>query len=229
VRFIDTGYETYSQIKEVRNGVIKDHSVEQLVFGFGVNNADYKVYEHVDGEQKVCPVYNEWCHILRRGSDLHENVPRHYENVKISESFKYFMDFRHWLLNVQPNKNWRDCVPDKDLLSGDVKLYSPETIVYVPVKINNFILSRANDRGEYMLGVSRDKRTNKYTASCSNPFTKASIGSYIGTFDTELEAHKAWQDKKHEYACALAELQDDPRVADALRQRYAPDKDWSKE
>jgi len=43
-----------------------------------------------------------------------------------------------------------------------------------------------------------------------------------------LDAHLAWKQQKHEYACLLADLQEDSRVADALRQRYAPDKDWTK-
>jgi hypothetical protein len=65
-----------------------------------------------------------------------------------------------------------------------------------------------------------------FKGSCGNPFTGE--GTYLGYFTDELACHKAWQAKKHEYACQLAELQEDPRVAQALRERYAPDKDWTK-
>ena len=64
-----------------------------------------------------------------------------------------------------------------------------------------------------------------YRAYCNNPFKDKKL--HLGSFITELEAHKAWQAKKHEYALQLADLQEDPRVADALRQRYAPYKDWT--
>jgi hypothetical protein len=47
-------------------------------------------------------------------------------------------------------------------------------------------------------------------------------------FPTELEAHKAWQARKHELACMLADLQTDDRIASRLREMYAPDKNWTK-
>ena len=79
-----------------------------------------------------------------------------------------------------------------------------------------------------MIGCSFHKATGKYMSRCMNPFSKyEGQGRHIGIFNTELEAHKAWQAKKHEYACQLAELQADPRAAQALRERFAPDKDWT--
>ena len=80
-----------------------------------------------------------------------------------------------------------------------------------------------------MLGANFHSRDLTYEAHCCNPFLPKNVSRslYLGRFKTELEAHKAWQAKKHEYALQLAELQDDPRVAEVLRERYAPDKDWS--
>lgn len=49
----------------------------------------------------------------------------------------------------------------------------------------------------------------------------------MGVFPTELEAHLTWQARKHELSCMLADLQTDERIATVLRERYAPDKDWT--
>ena len=66
------------------------------------------------------------------------------------------------------------------------------------------------------------RRKNLYRVECSNPFTGKQ--EYIGLFATELEAHKAWQAKKHEYACLLADMQTDERIA-SLTRDVCPDKD----
>jgi hypothetical protein len=143
-----------------------------------------------------------------------------YSDTIVCEDWRYFSIFKTWM----KSQNWEGKELDKDLL-GDGKLYSPDTCCFVSGHINLFI--KTNKTGKLMIGVRSVSNANVFSfkAQCSNPFTR--INEDIGYFETELEAHKAWQAKKHEYACQLAELQEDPRVADALRQRYAPDKDWT--
>jgi hypothetical protein len=119
-----------------------------------------------------------------------------------------------------------NCQPDKDFLVQGNKHYSPETVVFIPKKVNLFITDSGKVRGDYMIGVSYlpNKKINPYHARCSNPFSGS---RYIGVHPTELEAHLAWQAKKHEYACMLADEQEDERIASRLREMYAPDKDLS--
>jgi hypothetical protein len=129
-------------------------------------------------------------------------------------------------VDEQPNRNWMNCHLDKDVLFNDNKEYGPDKVVFISRQVNGFLKVNKKIRGRYMLGASWIKKSGNFQSHCSDPLGR--VNDYIGRFDTELEAHKAWQAKKHEYACDLADLQDDPRVAEALRQRYAPDKDWTK-
>jgi hypothetical protein len=77
-----------------------------------------------------------------------------------------------------------------------------------------------------MLGVCYDSRRGKpFKAACKDPFNRQS--NWVGYFATELEAHKAWQQRKNKYACDLADIQTDERVAFVLRNKYTPDKDWT--
>lgn len=147
---------------------------------------------------------------------------------KLVASGNNLSNFREWVLHIQPNSDWENCVLDKDLLNPLSKTYSPSNCVYVSRTVNSFINEQVRNGGEYLIGVSYQARNGdcKYLASCRHPLIKKRQ-TYLGKFKTELEAHKAWQAKKHEYACQLAELQEDSRVADALRQRYASDKDWT--
>jgi hypothetical protein len=203
----------------------------KLVHGWGINDSPTPVYwtELVDGKvvRKKCPAYADWVEIIRRAKSELEKL-RHptYENVGISEDFRYFTDFKFWVLNVQPNKDWKNCDLDKDLLSTDFKIYSPSTSAYLSSEVNKLMMNSGATRGQYLLGVYFEEVTGKYRACCQNPFTGKN--DKLGRFSTELDAHHAWQAKKHSHACMIASRQTDPRVADALRQRYAPDKDWTK-
>lgn len=206
---------------------------QKLTFGWGVNDVNYTTqsFKVINGKRKqtwICPYYADWRCIIQRCFDnkLHKRLPT-YEYCTVTEDWKYLSNFIRWV-DSQPNKNWMNCQPDKDLLLSGNKHYSPETVVYISRYLNLFMLDSGKTRGVYMLGVTPtlNNKKNPYQAQCCDPLRLNK--KYLGTFPTELEAHKAWQAKKHEYACQLADLQDDPRVADALRQRYAPDKDWSK-
>lgn len=201
---------------------------KSLICGWGINDVCHPVHrtERVNGVQRqlwVCPYYRDWKDMITRCFD---NKRPTYENCSVCEHWKYLSNFIKWV-DSQPNRDWINCQLDKDFVVTGNKIYSPDTCVYIPQNINTFINLRSNRRGAYMLGVcaARDSKINPYQAHCNNPFTGRR--DYLGYFPTELEAHKAWQYKKHEHSCRLADLQDDPRVSKMLRERYAPDKDWT--
>ena len=203
----------------------------KLIYGFGVNDAPYPVHEteKIGGVFRVvwiCPYYVKWTGIIERvfSEKYHKSKPS-YVGCTIEPAWKYFTEFVRWV-DSQPNKDWQNCEPDKDFLSEQGKHYGPNTVVFLPNNVNSFIADRKRGRGQHMLGVHFQQRSGKFVAQCCDPFKQNS--RQIGYFDNELEAHKAWQAKKHEDACQLADLQEDPRVAKALRERYAPDKDWTK-
>ena len=194
----------------------------KLLYGVGINDADYvtQTYKIVEGKRKkdwTCKIYKTWSGMVERCYSERFKITRpSYENCSICEEWLSFSTFREWMvLQDYENKHL-----DKDLLSVDNKIYSPNTCIFVDVVLNNFITDRSNMRGDYLIGVVWHKRDNIYEASCNNPFTKNR--EYLGRFKTELEAHLAWKKRKHELACELAESEhcNDPRLAEALRTRY---------
>lgn len=203
----------------------------ETVYGWGINDTESPIFVSAvrDGVRRVewrCPYYTKWCAMLQRCFDFRfqENHP-HYKGCKVSDEWKYFSNFKRWV-DEQPNRDWENCALDKDLLLNNNRTYGQNTSVFISSKLNSFVAVDFKNR-QNMIGVSIDKRKiKKYQARCENPFNKKN--RFLGYYLTELEAHKVWQAKKHEYACQLADLQEDPRVAKALRERYAPDKDWTK-
>lgn len=209
----------------------------KLIYGWGINDANHQVsikkeLPKINGKRRqrvvwVCPYYKSWFSMLNRClNPTYQKGQPTYRGCTICEDWKYFSNFIAWVDN-QPNKDWQNCELDKDFLSAGSKHYSPETCIYIPKNLNAFIINRPRDRGAYMLGVNYEygQKSKPYRAHCNNPFKKKT--EHLGIFATELEAHLAWQVKKHEHACRFADMQEDERVAKALMGMYAPDKDWT--
>lgn len=193
----------------------------KLVQGWGINDVTYQVNKTDPDSSKriICPYYKDWASILQRCFDnkLHKNYPT-YSDCTVCEDWKYLSNFVKWV-DSQPNKDWENCSLDKDFLVEGNKHYSPETVVYIPAKLNTFIIDRSNDRGNCMIGVKLCRVKNKpYEAQCWNPITGKR--EYLGIFTTELEAHLAWKSRKHELACELAKSQTDLRIIQVLLSKY---------
>lgn len=202
----------------------------RLLCGVGLCDVDYVVQKketigYVNGKRKQvliweCPYYSKWRDMVVRcySKKLHNRYPT-YIGCTIQPDWLHLGNFIKWV-DSQPNRDWVDCSLDKDFLVQGNKIYSPDTCVFISSGLNNFITDRCSSRGKYLTGVCWQKNASKFVANCSDPFKTDKM--YIGLFDSEIEAHLAWKAKKYEYACRLADLQTDRRVAEVLRTRYKP-------
>lgn len=196
----------------------------KLVFGVGVNDADYVIEKretvgYEDGKRKLvwkCPYYRAWADMLKRcySAKYQESNPP-YKGCSVSEEWLIFSNFRSWMAA----QDWEGKQIDKDILFEGNKLYSSDTCVFVTRMANMFITDSRAARGEWLMGVCWHKRDGKFRAQCNNPFTKKR--EHLGYFTYEQEAHEAWLKRKLELAHELAAIQEDPRVAKALIVRYS--------
>lgn len=107
-----------------------------LVYGFGINDADYPVNitKGFSVYRKTiwrCPYYQKWVNMLDRAYG--ERKPT-YEDVTVCQEWSSFMSFRAWM----QTQDWEGKELDKDL-KGDGKTYSPETCMFVSKKVNMFL------------------------------------------------------------------------------------------
>lgn len=192
------------------------------VFGIGVNDSPdpVKKFEKVNGKKRcvwICPYYVAWCSMLGRcyyAPYLKRNPT--YQGCSVCPEWVYFMNFKSWM-EIQ---DWEGKHLDKDILVEGNKIYSPENCKFVDKSLNMFLTDHGAARGEWPLGVYWKKGSGRFVAQCSNPFTKKN--EHLGYFDCPNETHEAWRKRKHEHALALADLQTDSLIAQALRQRFAP-------
>lgn len=191
----------------------------RLVFGVGINDADYPVAinARINGRHNrtwTCPFYVAWKNMLARcySQRFHKHRPT-YHGCSVTQEWLTFSAFREWM-NGQDHEGKQ---LDKDILFPGNKVYGPNTCVFVTRQINSFLTDCGSSRGELPIGVCRDG--GRFRAFCRSPFSKKRIS--LGLFNCPNAAHEAWRSRKHQMSCAYAERQDDPRIAAALRTRYA--------
>ena len=158
------------------------------VYGVGVNDSDYVTQAIINGDVVVCPAYSAWKAMLYRvysKASLERNPC--YKGVVVCSEWLSFMGFRVWWIDNHVN-GWS---LDKDII-GSGKEYSPECCIYVPSWINTITSDVASSRGDLMIGVSLVG--NRFRANCRHPF--GLIPRHIGYFETEIEAHLAWKERK---------------------------------
>lgn len=192
----------------------------KLVYGVGVNDADYhvQIFQTVSGKRKLiwfCPFYRAWKDMLGRcySPKLLARFPT-YLGCSVVPEWLTFSVFRLWMID----QSWHGNQLDKDILKQGNKVYGPSTCVFVSSQLNNFMIDSGSSRGEWPIGVHWHKRVGKFAAQCKNPFSGET--GYLGYFKNPYDAHEAWRKRKHELACMHAEMQTDPRIAEALRTRY---------
>lgn len=184
---------------------------KKLIYGVGVNNADYVTNPRIDGKLKKCKIYQTWTSMLERcySASYIEKRPT-YKKCSVAKEWHHFMAFREWMLK----QDYEGKQLDKDLLSGVV--YSINTCVFISRQLNNFMTESNSSRGALPVGVAT--KGDKFRAQCRNPFTNSI--KYLGVFSTPEEAHLAWRQFKHELALEYAKLETDPRIIEALQNRY---------
>ena len=215
IQFLKTGFETVVELGNIKKGDVKDPYVPS-VFGVGITGTKYSIT--ISGVKTR--EYALWKNMLQRCySDAYRKKRPTYEGCEVSDNFKsyeYFYEWCHKQIGFG-NQGWH---LDKDLLTKgnikDNKVYSEGTCVFIPSEINTLLIKRAASRGEYLIGVSWSNTNKAFVARVN----KSKGGSeYLGLFNTEIEAFKAYKKAKESFVKEQAnkwKSQIDIRAYDAL-------------
>ena len=182
----------------------------KLVYGVGINDADYVVQPIINGKQEVCPIYRTWKSMLNRCYCLstHLTSPT-YVVCSVSKEWLTFSNFREWMIS----QNWKGKHLDKDILFKNNKIYSSSSCCFVSCSINALLNSQGASRGKYLIGCC--KKSSKFRSQISIHGKK----TYLGLFETQKEAHLAWRKAKSAYIIEAAFTQTRDNVREALLER----------
>lgn len=160
----------------------------KLTCGVGYNDGKYPT--RLNGDRPI--QYKKWRSMLVRCYEpnfLNRNP--HYIDCTVSENFKNYSYFYEWY-NDNNISSCDEFQVDKDLLIKGNKVYSEDSCVMLPVRINNTFIRKESVRGKYPIGVYWAARQGKF-GSCVR-FDNRNIA--LGYFDNELDAFNAYKNAK---------------------------------
>jgi hypothetical protein len=190
IQFSDGTIVRHVQYYAFTKGGIRNHNIPSYLNKGYLGYGKYKArINKIKTEE-----YIKWGSMLTRCYSEKLQERRNYIDCKVCEEWLNFQNFAKW---YNENKYY---IPDNEKLELDKdikikgnKIYSPETCILIPKRINSIILNRHNDRGNLCVGVSYNKKLKKYTANCNRSEKE---NAYIGLYNTEIEAFNAYKQEK---------------------------------
>lgn len=145
--------------------------------------------------------YNYWRMMLERcySEKYHIKHPTYQECI-VCEEWLDFQNFARWYDNNYYQVDNETMCLDKDILNKGNKIYSPNTCVFVPERINALFTKCDKTRGDYPIGVYYNKTANKYIAKCSTINGR----KHLGCFETPNDAFIVYKNFKERYVKQMA-------------------------
>lgn len=208
VKFED-GYIAYNKrYNTFKNGEIKS-LLYPSVFSVGyLGVGKYKIKE--ENGKLFTQNYLRWISMIRRCYDeKHINRHKTYADCFICEEWHNFQNFAKWY-----DENYYQCGDekmdlDKDILVKGNKLYSPNTCMFVPKRINVLFI-RQSSSNKYPIGVTKSEKSNSLIVRAySNDNLKC---CYLGCYKTVEQAHYVYKMAKEKYI---------KQIADEYKQKYS--------
>lgn len=213
VKFLKTEELIRSRYKDFEKGEIKSHFTP-TVCGAGIVGLE----KTRDKNGKKLKSYQTWHHMLQRCYDekihLKEST---YIDCTVCKEWLYYPNFKKWYEENYYEIYNEKMALDKDALNKGNKVYSPETCVFVPQRINSLFIKCNAKRGDLPIGVSYKKRDKKYQADCKIFDVKANKykKKYLGYYNTSEEAFNVYKKTKEENIKQIADYYKD-RIPEKL-------------
>ena len=217
---IDIYFEEYDWVfKNATYQCFKQGSIvcpyERRTYGVGyIGEGIYKTREN----SKKTKTYIIWSGIVKRCYSIEgKNVT--YKNCEVCEEWLCFQNFAKWYYeNYYEIKDEKMCL-DKDILFKHNKIYSPDTCMFMPERINLLFTKSDKSRGDSVIGTSL--KNGKYRVQCHmiNIETGESKKEHLGYYDTQekaFEVYKYYKEKNIKEVADYYKIHIPDKLYDAL-------------
>ena len=183
------------------------------IFGVGINDVDYSVYDtKSEGGKRMivwrCPYYVKWLDILKQvySEKYSKSNPLH-GDITVCKDWLKFSVFRKWMESQSVDKLNR--MLNRQIMVPGSQIFSPETCIFVPRGIHNIFCNNIDqiictknptDRRDFK-GVQYDPRKKLFKAFITTNTKRVNLGY----FNDEKEAHGTYLRAKAEHVRQVAD------------------------
>ena len=180
--------------KHTRYDVFKKGNIkcpyEPRYYGVGyLGEGNYKMSEN----GKLHRYYIIWHNMLKRCYDpkYQEKHPS-YKGCKVEDHWLNFQNMGKWIDENYYKVPGEQMCLDKDILYKGNKVYSRDTCIFVPQRINTLFIKCDKARGDCPIGMCLNS-SGSYEVGCSNGYGKQ---IYLGAYSTKEEAFRVYKEYK---------------------------------
>ena len=147
---------------------------------------------------KMTKCYKVWQSMLQRCYDIkYKNKKNTYKDVIVCKEWLCFQNFAEWYEENYYEVEDEIMALDKDILIKGNKIYSPQTCVFVPNRINSLFTKADINRGEYPIGINYREKCDKLYVSCNDCNGKK---KHLGVFkpnqvEEAFQCYKQYKEK----------------------------------
>lgn len=176
--------------------------IRKLIQGVGILDIDCSA----EKDAEIQKAAQTWRSILVRCYTKNKKTRNNaitYQDCYICDEWKRFSNFFSWW-----KRNYVEGYAiDKDIIKKGNRCYCPEYCSYVPVEINNLILTHKAQRGDYPIGVIRVKRKRGFRFIAQMGYKENGVRKckVFGTFKSADEAFFAYKQGKESYVRLIAQ------------------------
>lgn len=207
-------YKNYNKIKvKFDTGNVVNTSYGSFLKGKVLNTFDREVYGiGYLGEGKYKPSinwkaissYNTWRSMLQRcyvNKQTQEKRYPQYIGCTVDVEWHNFQNFSEWYYNNVYEIENDNIDIDKDILIKHNKIYSFNSCLLMPHRLNMLCVNAKKIRGKQPIGVCYDKTRDKYIAIMS----KYNRNCFLGRYKTSEEAFYVYKEHKEKFIKQIAD------------------------
>ena len=193
------------------------YSTDRLIYGVAHSDVRPVTFIDTQGKRKSFIWYQKWKGMITRCYDpksLERNPT--YNGCSVCDEWLYASKFKQW---YESQGDVDNLVLDKDFLSEDNKIYSPETCLLITQETNHLMVKVKNsdDRGFLPVGVTYfpNYKFKQYVAHLSIGGRRKTLGYY----PTPEEAYQAYLLAKVNHIKTLFASIDELLVVDEMKNK----------
>jgi hypothetical protein len=198
VKFLENGNLVNTCWDSFCKGSVKnpyDKSIYDVGF-LGIGDYKSKI-----GGGKLTHKYVTWHSMMKR---CYKEKQPTYKDCTVAPEWHNFQNFAEWYDEYYYTIEGEKVALDKDILFKGNKIYSPETCIFVPQRINSLFVKANSIRGDLPIGVSFNAQYKKYLAVMSILGRKVTR-KFLGNYDTPEEAFLSYKTNKEKFIKQIAE------------------------